>query len=178
MRQFPIKQQGFVLVVSLIFLVIMTVLAVTSIQRATLDEKVSGNLRAQNIAFQAAESALRFCQRDLTLMGLPLDAGVVNTIANNIPIVPYPPPDPAVNPPPLPTKWVNLTDWTSTTSITLPANTIPLVVAQPQCMIEQYTMRGGLKNEVRDAYVITARAVGTTANAVVWLQETIRVGID
>ena len=53
------EQNGFVLVVSLIFMLIMTVLAVTAIQRSILDEKVTGNLRSQNIALQAAETALR-----------------------------------------------------------------------------------------------------------------------
>ncbi|MBK1647901.1 pilus assembly PilX family protein [Rhabdochromatium marinum] len=52
-------QQGMVLVIGLIFLLLMTVIGVTSIQTTTLDERMAGNLRDKNIAFQAAEAALR-----------------------------------------------------------------------------------------------------------------------
>ena len=67
MRIMRKKEGGFVLAVSMIFLVVMTVLAITAIRKATLDEKVSGNLRAQEVAFQAAEKALRFCERVIDL---------------------------------------------------------------------------------------------------------------
>jgi type IV pilus assembly protein PilX len=53
------KQQGAVLVTSLIFLVILTLLAISSMRNTGLDEKMAGNALNQDAAFQAAEAAVR-----------------------------------------------------------------------------------------------------------------------
>lgn len=53
------RQRGITLILSLIFLLLLTILGVTAINMSTLQEKMSGNLRDQDVAFQAAESALR-----------------------------------------------------------------------------------------------------------------------
>lgn len=47
------------LVISLIFLVVLTVLGVFTVQNNTLQERMAGNHRDQHIAFEAAELALR-----------------------------------------------------------------------------------------------------------------------
>jgi len=52
------QQQGAVLVVSLIVLLLMTIIGVSSIKTTTLEERMAGNLRDQNLAFQSAEAAL------------------------------------------------------------------------------------------------------------------------
>lgn len=54
-----LRQRGVTLVMSLIFLLLLTILGVTAMNTSTLQEKMSGNLRDQDLAFQAAESALR-----------------------------------------------------------------------------------------------------------------------
>jgi len=54
----PEKQSGAVLVVSLIMLLALTLTGVSGMQVTSLEEKMAGNMRDQNIAFQAAESAL------------------------------------------------------------------------------------------------------------------------
>ena len=53
------KQNGITLIVGLILLLVMTMLGLTAIQVTTQQERMAGNLRDRNIAFQAAESALR-----------------------------------------------------------------------------------------------------------------------
>lgn len=53
------RQSGAVLVVALLFLLIITMLGVTSMQSTTAEERMSGNARDQNNALQAAEAALR-----------------------------------------------------------------------------------------------------------------------
>lgn len=53
------RQQGAVLIVSLVLLVLMTIVAVTGMRRTTIEEHMAGNLRDQTVAFQAAEAALR-----------------------------------------------------------------------------------------------------------------------
>jgi len=56
-------QQGAVLVISLILLLILTLLGVTSMSSSNLEEKMAGNLRDKEIAFQSAEAALREAER-------------------------------------------------------------------------------------------------------------------
>ncbi|MBM3116453.1 pilus assembly PilX family protein [Jeongeupia naejangsanensis] len=53
------NQQGFVLVVSLILLVIVTILVVNAMRVTTMNEKMAGNYMDRNRAFQAAEQAMR-----------------------------------------------------------------------------------------------------------------------
>jgi len=52
------KQDGAALVVALIFLLIMTLLGVGALNTTVLQEKMAGNTKEKNTAFQAAESAL------------------------------------------------------------------------------------------------------------------------
>jgi type IV pilus assembly protein PilX len=54
-----LKEGGAALIVSLLFLLIMTLTGIAAIQVATMEERMSGNQRDRNLAFQAAESALR-----------------------------------------------------------------------------------------------------------------------
>ncbi|HEY8024591.1 MAG TPA: PilX N-terminal domain-containing pilus assembly protein [Burkholderiaceae bacterium] len=58
------KQSGAALVVGLIFLVILTLLGLTAMQTGILEERMAGNSRDHNIAFQAAEAALRDGEHD------------------------------------------------------------------------------------------------------------------
>ena len=53
------RQAGMALVLSLLFLLILTILGVTSMNTSTLQEKMAGNMKNQYTAFQASESALR-----------------------------------------------------------------------------------------------------------------------
>jgi len=53
------QQAGVILVISLIMLLLLTIIGVTSMQVTGLEEKMAGNYRDHNIAFQAAETALR-----------------------------------------------------------------------------------------------------------------------
>jgi type IV pilus assembly protein PilX len=53
------NQHGAVLITGLIFMVVLTLLAVASMRNTGLEEKMAANAQNQNIAFQAAEAALR-----------------------------------------------------------------------------------------------------------------------
>lgn len=53
------NQKGAVLAISLIILLLMTIIGVSAMRSTTLQEKMAGNLRDYNVAFQAAEAALR-----------------------------------------------------------------------------------------------------------------------
>lgn len=58
-RQGNTKQQGAVLVVSLMILLVMTLLGLSSMQGTILEEKMSGNMRDRNLALQSAEVTMR-----------------------------------------------------------------------------------------------------------------------
>jgi len=52
-------QRGAVLVISLLILLLLTIIGITAMRTTTMEEKMAGNLRDQNLAFQAGEAALR-----------------------------------------------------------------------------------------------------------------------
>ncbi len=54
------SQKGVVLIVALVILMAMTIISISSMSTSTLEEKMSSNLKDREIAFQAAEAALRF----------------------------------------------------------------------------------------------------------------------
>ncbi len=53
------RQCGVVLIVSLVFLLLLSLLAVSSMQNATLQEKMAGSQKLRSESFQNAESLLR-----------------------------------------------------------------------------------------------------------------------
>jgi type IV pilus assembly protein PilX len=53
------QQSGAVLIVSLLMLVLLTLIGLTAIQAGTVNERIAGNARSLDLAFQAAEAALR-----------------------------------------------------------------------------------------------------------------------
>ncbi|HEX2138612.1 MAG TPA: PilX N-terminal domain-containing pilus assembly protein [Woeseiaceae bacterium] len=52
-------QSGAALIVSLIFLLLMTLISTSSMRTATMQERMAGNMRDWNIGFQRAETSLR-----------------------------------------------------------------------------------------------------------------------
>ncbi|MBY0572689.1 MAG: hypothetical protein K2P84_03320 [Undibacterium sp.] len=162
------KQTGFVLAVSMIFLIIMTVLAVTAIKKGTMDEKVAGNLRAQNVAFQAAEKALRFCESKIELRMNQTKICQIKdatTLYNDNATFPQ-----------FPNGWSTKSNWDNPPTITLSGFDLDVnLPAQPQCMIEKWTFRAEEGVE-KYGWVITSRAAGNVNTAVVTLQEVIRCG--
>lgn len=53
------RQEGAVLVVTLMILLVVTLLTVSNMRSSVLQEKMAGNTNDRNVAFQAAESELR-----------------------------------------------------------------------------------------------------------------------
>jgi type IV pilus assembly protein PilX len=56
------RQKGAVLVISLIMLLLLTLIGTSSMQTSSLEEKMAGNIRDEDLAFQAAETALRVAE--------------------------------------------------------------------------------------------------------------------
>ncbi len=57
------RQRGVVLVISLVLLVVMTLLGLTAMQGTGLEERMAGNMRDRELAFQAAERGLHDGER-------------------------------------------------------------------------------------------------------------------
>lgn len=53
------RERGAALAIALVFLLLMTIIAMTAVSTSTLEEKMSANQKDQHVGFQAAESALR-----------------------------------------------------------------------------------------------------------------------
>jgi type IV pilus assembly protein PilX len=62
----PPAQRGAALITALLLLLVMTILAVTVMQMSRMQERMAGNTRDSNVAFESAEAALRNAE---TLIG-------------------------------------------------------------------------------------------------------------
>lgn len=67
-------QHGAVLVISLILLLVLSLLGLGAMRGALVSERMAGNLRDQQLAFQAAEAALRAGENWLTAQTTPPSA--------------------------------------------------------------------------------------------------------
>jgi type IV pilus assembly protein PilX len=65
----PRAERGSALAIALIFLLLMTLLGVSAMRSSNLQERMAGNLRDRNMAFQSAEAGLR--AGETWLMQLP-----------------------------------------------------------------------------------------------------------
>lgn len=170
MRKTPLgytkQQSGVVLLVSLIMLLLLTLIGVSGSQVTGLEEKMAGNMKDRNLAFQAAEAALAAgeaatagkptitCPGAATGFYMPMDADC-NGTAETTPV------------------WESAAfDW-ATDSIQYTGD-LKDISADPRYIIEDMgvvdckgsaTGSLGCRN-----YRVTARATGGTENAVVILQ--------
>jgi len=169
-RQPVSAEAGVALPVVLIFLVMMLILGVTAIRNVTLGEKMAGNLHNQQLAFQAAEAGLRYCEN--ALQGVVPAGGTA----------------PTKQAPATPNLWDVAANWAdgSTVSVAVPrpsnadGEAVDGLAAEPRCMVEDVADSLELdptetkKDESLQAYRVTARGVGGTENAVVLLQSYLR----
>jgi type IV pilus assembly protein PilX len=66
------RQDGAVLVVALIFLLLVTLIGVSSMQNATLQEKMAGSVALKNRSFQVAEASVRLGENAVQASGYTL----------------------------------------------------------------------------------------------------------
>lgn len=174
-------EHGVVLIIALILLVVISLLAVTSLRNAGSSESVAANVRTTEMATQAADIALRYCESQV--LATPTVAGF--TIL------------PMTTPP----QWQNLSAWdTATTSSTvtfaLPASDLnesglsTTYKRSPECMVEclkaDCMHPSGIPNTTA-TFVVTARGFGPEVPALtgttrirpigseVWLQSHIEL---
>ncbi|TBU92954.1 pilus assembly PilX family protein [Phytopseudomonas dryadis] len=72
------SQRGAILIVALIMLLLVTIIGLASMRGTSLQERMAGNLRDQELALQAAEAALR---KGETLVTSKFEANTLGTLA-------------------------------------------------------------------------------------------------
>ena len=185
LRQQP--QTGVVLVIALILLIVISLLAVTSIRNAGSSESISGNVRTTELATQAADIALRHCE-----------ASIINVenIRGGAPATYTPAYTPALVESNVirassAVTWQGTTNWdgTSTLAYVLPSGYIGGTATfkrPPECMVESLTGTAPASTGANAAFTVTARGFGPEVAAadnarsrpvgtVVWLQSTLQI---
>lgn len=179
-RSRPSAQRGVVLIIALVMLVVVSLLTTLSIRSATSTEKVSGNVRTTELASQAAEIALRYCEDAV----VQLVFGPV-TFPATPDILDY-----EATP-----RWRDPANWdiAGTDAFIVPGTYVnqtgsPVTFNRPpECMVERMpvvTTAGAISTT--STYVITARGFGPEVSAAdaarsrpegseVWMQSTIEL---
>jgi type IV pilus assembly protein PilX len=158
------RERGVSLVVALIFLIILTILGLTAMRVATMEERMSGNSRDRSLAFQAAEAALRDAELDIETTGrvsmTKADATCTNGLCCNVSglicIEPATPVYDSMSLSAAPS--VKYGKYTGALSI----GGLPI---QPRYLIEPFMPDG------KNYYRITVRGYGVNADTQVTLQE-------
>lgn len=167
------RQRGVAMIVALVMLVVIGFTSVAVMRGAMSADAVAHNARVQSFAMQAAQVALRYCERQLTLGVSDRDP---NFTAYSAPV------SPAAY------EWESYASWhtgSGRKAMALPAGVVVTAdssaanVKSPECLAQQ---RAGTPT---NWWVVTARGFSpdysadsdgrTTSGSVVWLQSTLSV---
>jgi len=157
------QQRGAALITSLIFLILLTLLGFSSSRSVIMQELISRNYSDQNLAFQAAEAALKYAEACIRVSdGLPSGgiASVSASCASGNAI-----------PPPYADDWVrtaSATFWADAGTqldggtLTLPSGALS---SQPIYVIALMNRRSCITLTGRCIYQITASGTGISPNS-------------
>lgn len=162
-RRIPCRQRGIVLVIALVLLTAISLLAASTLRNAISTESVSGAVRTSETALQAAEIALRYCER-LALASATAKGGGA-----------------AVSAPPAAPLWKDLANWdgASPKRTVLPLDAVnasgayrlyrraPECLAEPLVVASEDEVPGSPGTAMTSAtvFVITARGFGADVAA-------------
>ncbi len=186
----PRKQHGIALLTAMILLAVLTLLGVTAMKMANLEELMSGNMRDRNLALQAAEMGLRYVEQHISDNDPTTNApnsidGVTGFDAtctggycyygqNQLP--PAPPLKSSIEQ--YCTPGCPLTYSPNTVfivkGITYTAPALPAGVPAPTYLIEGIKKTLAGSSDYSYFYRISVRAQGVRPGTVVWLQEVFR----
>lgn len=157
-------ERGAALIVALVFLVALTLLGVSSMRTTTLQQRMAGNTRDSNLAFQAAESGLREAERFLEQSTLRAFSGNSGLLQRQY--------DAGAA-----SFWTTY-DWDNAS---FTAAALPGIAEPPRYVIEALPPVPGDGDSLRfgalpdsEFYRVTSRAVGGTTDTVRILQSTYR----
>ena len=166
------QQNGSVLIISLIVMLVLTILGVSGMKSSVLEEKMAGNVRDKQLAFQAAEATLREAEKyidsnvvSITAFDTDGSDGLYDMTNQKL--------WEAVN-------WdsadsLEYTDFDSSYEITTPPRYVIQHLASQQNNIDDLNLdnygQGTGAGRV-EMFLITARATGVSGNTTVTLQTT------
>ena len=163
------QQQGAVLAVSLIMLLLLTMVGITGMQTTSLEEKMAGNTNNLNLSFESSETALRIGETFLNGLTTHVTGTATCTAPCQDHIYTLGTIDPMV-----------VSNWVPTAMTDLPAGTLPTgpggVAAQPMYYLEYeqfmpYSLNigmGGITGRVM--YRVSAHGIGGNNLATTTLQ--------
>ncbi len=173
------QQRGAALITSLIILLVLTVLGVSAMSTSSLEELMAGNLRDQNLSFQAAEAALQDGERFIDSWGGTPPAATSSGTNSGVytqdefGLYEF-------------TAFDTTNVWNNAVATTYGADTgiaisnLGEVQALPMYIIEEEdfvakdaSFRAQTQREGAYYYRVTARGVGASSNAVTLLQTTV-----
>lgn len=177
-RHMRFNQQGVVLIVGLIMVLLISIIALASIRGSGLQEAIAGNMRGRNIAFQATDSGIAYAEQVVGEPTIPIEcvdgqnaAGIV--CWNNLEY----------------TGLVNsggsvmyFNDTTFASNANAPSLGLPDIANQPLVIIEKLSpyksyadgSEMGMDSRFNDLqpYRITSKGVGITADSSAIIQST------
>ena len=173
----PYQQRGAALITSLVILLVLTVLGVSAMSTSSLEELMAGNLRDQNLSFQAAEAALKDAERYIDSWGGVPPTATSSGTNNGVYLRDSLTTDfatSAFNA----SVWDNATTYGSDTGISI--SNLGVVATLPEYIIEQQevvavnaTFAAQATGQGTYYYRVTARGFGASNNAVTVLQTTV-----
>jgi type IV pilus assembly protein PilX len=174
--QFKSRQQGFLLITALVFMIILTLIVISAVNITTSDEKIARNSRDKDIAFAAAEAALR--DAELYVSGAyhyPYSAlnaiSFTNSCANALCDLRLTTPPPVLDQIDFFSGSNALGNNSMTIGTVTLSPTINGVSAQPRYLLEILNSYSDPGNPNAYVYRITAQATGRSPNTRVTLQE-------
>jgi type IV pilus assembly protein PilX len=165
-------QRGAAMVIALVMLLVLTLLASASARMTLLEERMTGNTQDHNVAFQAAEAALRSGELVAQAANLPVFGGADGGL--------YKPADPGDMP-----IWVDL-DWGDEDLVHADGELDEIVAefggASAEYIVEQLprvptpgeSLAADATVDEATFYRVTAHGVGISGNARVTLQTTFK----
>lgn len=178
-RQFtmPAQQKGAILVFCLVFLLVLTMMGVASMESTVLEERMAGNMQDYNIAFQSAEASLQAAENWLS--GQFIWPASSATGSTGVWVRDSMDPDNADS-----LHWWQdedrqLQSWWNNNSTEVSG--VEGVASEPRYLIEELAdvntgqslaIGTGLQSRVRVFHRITARGTGASDTAVVEMQST------
>lgn len=157
------RQHGATLIVSIIFLLILTVIGLAGIEVTGLEEKMAGNMRDRNLAFQSAESALvdgeSFLEGFVVLPAFDGTDGLYDLPGDG-------------------SRLWDTVDWTSSSAVKSYSGSGFDELSSPSAYIienlaaaaQNDSLEVGAAADTRRFYRVTSRATGQSTTAVVMLQ--------
>jgi type IV pilus assembly protein PilX len=107
-----LAQRGVTLIVAMGLLLVVSVIAAVTVKGSASSEIVANNARSQELAWQAAEAALRFCERGVRNQHVSTTTTATLTISDyTLPI--------AAAPTGLPPLWATPANWDATPSVAI-----------------------------------------------------------